>query len=164
MKILDAGCGTAKVEDAIGIDRFRLPGVNIVYDLNRVPWPFKDESFDEIYLNDIIEHLTDTIKIMEECYRLLKNGGELHIRVVYWNHRYAFSDPTHVIFFSETSFDFFTGKRRNYYSKAKFEIDTFEYIYDSTAKRLFLSKKLMNYLSHFLCNIKQGMKITLIKK
>lgn len=165
MKKLDVGCGTAKVKGAIGIDRVKLPGVDIIQDLNKFPWPFKDESFDEIYMNDIIEHLDNTIKIMEECHRLLKSQGKLFIRVVYWNHRYAFSDPTHVHFFSEICFEFFTGKwRRSYYTKVRFKLKKLEYIYDYKAKKIFRSKKLMDFLSYFLCNIKQGMEITLIKE
>ncbi|GAJ05154.1 unnamed protein product, partial [marine sediment metagenome] len=123
MKVLDVGCGTAKVNGAIGIDRVNLPGVDVVHDLNTFPWPFDSESFDAIYMNDIIEHLTDTIRVMEECYRLLKSGGRVYIRVVYWNHKYAFSDPTHVKFFSDISFEFFTGKRRSYYTKARFKLE-----------------------------------------
>jgi len=164
MKILDVGCGTAKVKGSIGIDKVDLPGVDVVHNLNEFPWPFKDENFDEIYMNDIIEHLDDTIKVMEECHRLLKLGGKLHIRVVYWNHRYSFSDPTHVKFFSEITWQFFTGERRSYYTKALFKMEKFEYIYDAKAKKLFRSKKLMNFLSYFLCNIKDGMVVTLVKE
>jgi len=36
-KILDVGCGTAKINGAIGIDRVNLPKVNIVHDLNQFP-------------------------------------------------------------------------------------------------------------------------------
>jgi len=125
MKILYVRCGTAKIKGAIGIDRIKLDGVYIVHDLNKFPWSLKEESFDDIYMNDIIEHLDDTIKVMEECYRLLKPQGRIHIRTAYWNHKYAFSDPTHVRFFSEISFEFFTGKRRNYYTNAKFKLEKF---------------------------------------
>lgn len=163
MKTLDVGCGRAKVKGAIGVDHVKLSGVDVVYDLNDFPWPFEDESFDEIYMNDVLEHLNDTIKVMEEVCRILKPGGKLHIRVVYWNHRYAFSDPTHVNFFSETTFDFFTGKRRSYYTKALFKLEKLEYIYDNKAKKLFRSRKLMDFLSYFICNIRQGMRVTLVK-
>ncbi len=35
MKILDVGCGTAKIKGVIGIDRIKLSGGDIVYDLNK---------------------------------------------------------------------------------------------------------------------------------
>ncbi len=163
MKILDVGCGTNKKDGAIGIDRAELPGVDVVHDLNSYPWPFADDSFDEIYMMDIIEHLDNTIKAMEEVHRLLKKGGKLHIRVVYWNHIYAFSDPTHVRFFSEKSFEFFTGKRRSYYTKAQFKMEKLEFTYDMNSKRIFRKEWLMKILSRYLCNMIDGMEGTLVK-
>jgi ubiquinone/menaquinone biosynthesis C-methylase UbiE len=163
MKILDVGCGTDKIQGAIGLDRVKLEGVDVVHDLNNFPWPFEDESFDEIYMLDVIEHIDNTIKAMEEVHRLLKNGGKLFIRVIYWNHKYAFSDPTHVTFFSEITWEFFTGKRRSYYTKALFKMEKFEYTYDALAMKIFKSKRLVHFLSNFLCNMIDGMRLTLVK-
>ena len=41
--ILDVGCGSAKVEFSIGIDKYPLENVDICHDLNKYPWPI--ESF-----------------------------------------------------------------------------------------------------------------------
>ncbi len=161
--ILDIGCGTDKVQGAVGIDRVKLPGVDVVHDLNKFPYPFKNETFDEVYLLDVIEHLDNVVGVIEECYRLLKPGGKLHIRVVYWNHKYAWSDPTHNRGFSEISFEFFTGKRRSYYTKAHFKDMSISYIYDQRALKIFKSKRLVKLLSKFLCNTIQGMNVILIK-
>ncbi len=163
IKILDVGCGDAKVVGAIGIDCAALPGVDVVHDLTKFPWPFPDEFFDQVYMLNIIEHLPDTIRIMEEVHRLLKKGGMVHIEVVYWNHMHSISDPQHVRFFNEITWEFFTGKRKGYYTKAQYQMESFEYIYDGNAKRIFRCEWLMNKLSYFLCNIKQGMKVVLKK-
>lgn len=159
IQILDVGCGDAKVKGAIGLDCVKLPGVDVVHDLTNYPWPFKDGSFDKVYLNNLIEHLPDTIKVMEEAHRVLKNGGILHIEVVYWNHRHSVSDPQHVSFFNEHTWEFFAGQRKGYYTKAQFKkIISFEWIYDPRNKYFFLGiKPLMNFFGQFLCNIKQGM-------
>jgi len=163
-KILDVGCGDAKVKGAVGIDFIKLPGVDIVHNLNKYPWPFKNEEFDEIYMLNVIEHLPDTISVMEEAHRILKKGGKLYIEVVYWNSRYAVTDPQHVKFFSELTWDFFTGKRKGYYTKAIYKLEKFEFIYDKRSSIIFLSiKPLMRLAAYFLCNIIQGMKVTLIK-
>ena len=164
MNILDIGCGIAKTKNAIGLDCVQLDGVDVVHDLNSFPWPFADESFDLIVMNDVIEHLSDTIKVMEEVYRLLRVNGKVKIRVVYWNHKHAYSDPTHVRFFTEDTWDFFTNNKRAYYSSAQFELGHFEYLYDLGAKRIFHSEKIMKKLSNFFCNIISGMKVELIKK
>ena len=99
----------------------------------------------------------------KEAYRLLKNAGLLHIRVVYWNHKYSFSDPTHVKFFTEIIWEFFTGKRRQYYTKAIFVIEKLEYTYDSLSMKVFRSKRVVKFLFHFLCNMIDGMRITFKK-
>lgn len=163
-KILDVGCGDAKVKGSIGIDSIKLPGVDIVHNLNNYPWPFKKETFDEIYMLNIIEHLPDTIKVMEEVYRILKKGGKVHIVTVYWNHRHSVTDPQHVSFFNELTWDFFTGKRKDYYTKARFKMEKFKFTYDKAASIIFLNiKPLMRLMSYFLCNIIDGMHLTLVK-
>ena len=47
-KILDLGCGRNKVPGAIGLDLFPVPGVDVVHDLEAFPYPFENNSFDEI--------------------------------------------------------------------------------------------------------------------
>ena len=164
MRILDVGCGDEKVKGATGIDCVAMPGVDIVHDLNSYPWPLKNNSFDLIYLNNIIEHLPNPIKFMEEVYRICKKGGKVKIITVYWNHSDSVTDPQHVSFFNEYSWDFFTGKRKGYYTNCRFEIESLELTYDEYAKRMFRSKRLLKRLSRFLCNIIDGMHVTLVKR
>ena len=161
--IVDIGCGDSKVEGAVGVDCVQLPGVDVVCDLMKYPWPFDDDSCDKVYMRNIIEHLPDTIKVMEEVHRILKKGGVVHIEVVYWNHRHSVSDPQHVTFFNEVTWEFFTGARRAYYTSAQFKMRHFEYIYDFRSKRILRFKWLMNLLGYYLCNIKQGMIVELTK-
>jgi 2-polyprenyl-3-methyl-5-hydroxy-6-metoxy-1,4-benzoquinol methylase len=42
-------------------------------------FPYPDQFFDVIHAGEIIEHLYDTDKFIEECYRVLKKGGTLII-------------------------------------------------------------------------------------
>ena len=56
------------------------------------------------------------------------DGAEVHIRVPYWNSRWAWMDPQHVRTFHECTFDFFDPskkycKQRPYYSPARFKIE-----------------------------------------
>lgn len=115
-------------------------------------------------MNDILEHLDDPIKVMWECYRLLKPGGNLFIRVTYWNHKYTFSDPTHKHAFSEITLKFFTGERRSYYMDFKFRDLKIEYIFDPKAiKKFGKNEKKLLEKAYFKCNIIQGMNISLRK-
>jgi SAM-dependent methyltransferase len=158
MRKLDLGCGTAKQEGAIGVDVIPLPGVDVVADLTRFPYPFPDNSFDIIYMLDIVEHLPDTIRVLEEVHRIARSGAAVHIRVVNWNHRYAAMDPTHVKLFTDQSFDFL-GKRkgRSYYTHARFDVVSVRYGYNPTVKRYLRSNRILRFLSDYLCNILQSL-------
>lgn len=161
--ILDVGCGSDKTAGAIGIDKIQLPGVDIVHDLDLIPWPLAKESFDEIYMLDVIEHMQDVVAVINECYRLLKKDGKLFIKVVYWNHKYAWSDSTHIRAFSERSFLPFAGQERAYYSSNHFSDIKISYIFDSAIPNILRKKKILVFLSKYLCNIVQGINVTFIK-
>ena len=162
--ILDLGCGLNKQFDAIGVDNVLLDGVDVVHDLNCFPYPFKTNTINDIYLNDVLEHLDDVIDVMRECYRILKSNGILHIRVVHWSHRYSYSDPQHKHYFSEIYWEFFTGKRRPYYMDFQFKDLKLEYIFDQKAIRKYGNdENILLEKSYFKNNIIQGMKIELIK-
>jgi len=125
LKILDLGCGKRKVPGAIGVDRVKVDGVDIVHDLTKFPYPFEDESVDKIYCRHILEHFdVDTRnRAIGELYRILKTRGELEIRVPHAFCIGAYKDPTHKSFFTfETMVYFTTGHFFSYYSKIRFEI------------------------------------------
>ena len=81
----------------IGVDIVKCEGVDVVHDLTKFPYPFKDESVDAIYTCHFQEHLDgeERIKFFNECHRILKPGGKMrHIHPYYKSVR-AVQDPTH---------------------------------------------------------------------
>ena len=127
MEKLNLGAGKDIENDYVNHDIANLEGIDIVHDLNKYPWPWKDSEFSEILCMDILEHLDDFVKAMEEIHRILKKDGEVLIRVPYWNSYCAYADPTHKKGFHELTFRFFDidsqfYKERDYYSNAKFKI------------------------------------------
>jgi hypothetical protein len=58
---LDIACGQAKKEGFIGVDIARLPGVDIVHDLEQFPWPFDDNSIEEARCSHYVEHTKDLL-------------------------------------------------------------------------------------------------------
>jgi SAM-dependent methyltransferase len=131
--ILDLGCGQTKVHGAIGVDSRPLPGVvDICHDLTAYPYPFEDNSADEIYLRHVLEHLPDTLRIVEEVWRILKPGGFLHIHVPHFTGIYAWKDPTHVKCFTSESFEYFGENRYSYYTHARFAVVSTQLRYSMT--------------------------------
>ena len=121
MVILDIGCGHRKAPNSIGVDIKRTQGVDIIADVCRLP--FKDESIDEIICSEVLEHVADLVKAMEEIHRVLKPGGKVMIKVPHVKSLDAFRDPTHKNFFTIATMDYFTdASSYSYYSKAKFRI------------------------------------------
>lgn len=81
LKILDLGCGKKKRPGAIGVDYSDRHNADIIHNLNAFPYPLKDDEFDEIYLDNVLEHLDDPMRVMEEVYRVSKPGGQVKVIV-----------------------------------------------------------------------------------
>jgi SAM-dependent methyltransferase len=132
---LEIGCGRTKAPGFVGMDRVALPEVDIVHELETFPWPMPnshdpipDSSISEIRASHVLEHVRDLNGVLEEACRILEPGGLFRIVVPYYRHEGAFSDPTHVRFFTERTFSYFTdGEPLNYYSKARFKIVSMKY-------------------------------------
>jgi SAM-dependent methyltransferase len=94
---LDLGCGTNKKEGFIGVDSRAFDGVDVVCDLAKTPWPWADNSVDEVHCSHFVEHLTaeERIVFVNELYRVLKPGAGALIVVPHWNSHRAYGDLTH---------------------------------------------------------------------
>ncbi len=80
---------------------------NLRHDLNN-GIPLADNSVGVIWASHIIEHLNDKHKIMAEMHRVLADGGWLFIQVPSTDGRGAFQDPTHVSYWNENCFWYYT--------------------------------------------------------
>jgi SAM-dependent methyltransferase len=123
-KVLHIGPGKKVLKGATSIDILELPGVQVVHDLDCVPWPFADNSFDLIYAHNVFEHLSDQVAIMEEMWRLLKPKGRIVIAVPHFRCVDAFTDSTHKHFFTAKSLDYFiagAGLARYEYTGKRFK-------------------------------------------
>ncbi len=92
---LDIGCGLKKHKGYIGIDKRRLPTVDIVLDLDKQKLPFPDNSVEEVLLYHVLEHLESPYKVMKEVIRVCRKGAIIKVRVPYQYHPNAFLDPEH---------------------------------------------------------------------
>ncbi|MEE9448697.1 MAG: hypothetical protein V3V72_01500 [Ignavibacteriaceae bacterium] len=117
-KKLEVGCGDHKREGYIGMDIVPLAGVDVVHDMNKIPWPFAQSEFDEIVFDDVLEHSNNFLGIIEEIYRVSKNSCIIKISVPHFSSDNMYSDPTHTTFFSSRSFNYFDkslGYKHDFY-------------------------------------------------
>lgn len=90
---------------------------DVVWDLNVCPWPFEDNSFDEIHGYEILEHLGQQGDAKSffahfwEIYRILKPLGYLAGSVPLWDSMWAWGDPSHRRVITEGSFAYLDQTR-----------------------------------------------------
>lgn len=106
---LDLGSAHNKPEGYIGIDIKGAPGVDVVCDLSG-GIPFEDNSVGVLRVFDFLEHFQDKVFIFNEMYRVLAHGGIILSETPSTDGRGAFQDPTHIAFYNENSFWYFTNE------------------------------------------------------
>lgn len=120
---LDLGCGQNIREGFEGVDLYAKEAKHKV-DLFSFPWPWADNSVDEINSSHFIEHIPMTyvckthgheavpclgnpdlfFAFFDECWRILKPNGKMHIVCPAVRSERAFQDPTHRRFIAQATF------------------------------------------------------------
>lgn len=97
---LNLGCGNRKIEGFHNVDSAVACAPDQVVDLEVFPWPWEDNSVEEIMLNHVLEHLGQEtsvyLRVIKEIYRVCKHDSMVHIRVPHPRHDNYLTDPTHV--------------------------------------------------------------------
>lgn len=121
---LDLACGETPHEGFEGVD-FYAPSAKHKVDLTVYPWPWNDNSVEEIFCSHYCEHVPmeyvqhgDRKKdalcaFFDECYRILKPGAMMKVIVPNARSNRAFQDPTHRRFFVAESFLYFNREWRD---------------------------------------------------
>ena len=91
---LDLGCGPKKKTGFIGVDRLAMPGVDTIVDLRVTPWPWPDNSIDQVHCAHFVEHLTgeERIAFFNELDRVMKPGATAKIITPDWSNANAYGD------------------------------------------------------------------------
>ena len=108
LKALDLGAAHNKPDGYLGVDQYPGDGVDIVADISQgIDLP--DSSVGVIRAVDFLEHVPAKVDLFNEVYRLLAHGGMLLSLTPSTDGRGAFQDPTHVAYYNENSFWYFTN-------------------------------------------------------
>jgi hypothetical protein len=105
---LNLGCGFDKKEGFTNIDITKDVNPDVVWDLTKTPYPFKNNSITQIYAKDVLEHIPrdKLLIVLEEWYRISKPNAIWEIIVPFYNTRLANANILHFGGFDFTSFDF----------------------------------------------------------
>ena len=105
---LHLGCGPVILPGYVNVDHIKMPGVDVVMDLEHPPYPFKDNSVDEVYARHTFEHIENLLPMMEELHRICAPGAKIRITVPYFASPAYARDPTHKRKFNIDTFAFFS--------------------------------------------------------
>lgn len=126
-RILHLGAGRTPIPGATAVDVNVETQPDVVWDLDRTPWPFDDSIFDGVVAFSVLEHLENFLGAMAEVHRVSKGGAVISILVPHFSSGAAFADPTHRQHLSVRSCDYFilgTSLERQYgfYVPFRFEL------------------------------------------
>lgn len=131
LKALDMGAAHGKPDGYLGVDM--RDGADIVCKLPD-PLPLPDNSVGVIRASDFLEHVPDKVAVINELYRVLAPGGILLSNTPSTDGRGAFQDPTHVAFYNENSFWYYTDENLRKYVpeiEAKFQVSRLRTLFPS---------------------------------
>ncbi|PQP33286.1 hypothetical protein C6A36_00040 [Desulfobacteraceae bacterium SEEP-SAG10] len=166
-KYLNFGCGL-KIKNATGwinADIQSGKGIDVSFDFNKFPYPFKDNSFKYIIADNVLEHLIDPIAVVNELWRIADSESLIHVIVPYWNAKCAYNDVTHLHFFNERAVELLFDVNTSYLQDVNKKFEILELILVPSNKCKFLPSVIRNSLSVYLCNIIRAIdvKVSVIK-
>jgi len=118
---LNLGCGNKRKEGFIGVDKFQCDAVDQLADLNK-PLPFDESSIEEIWMDNVIEHVQDIPAIMAEVYRICENDAKVTILTPHFSSLSSWVDPTHLHHLSYFSMDHFERQKVSHYTGGGFKV------------------------------------------
>ena len=154
--IIDLGAGPRRYPGSFGLDILLRDGVDVVCNFEQ-GIPLKSDCADIVYSGHVLEHIRNFIPLMEEIYRLCKPGAEVCISVPYFASRGAFTDPTHVNYFTEDTWQHFEPP--TYGVKTNFRIERIDFSMRKPFR--WFPRYFQKRFRRYLWNVCEGITVTL---
>jgi SAM-dependent methyltransferase len=113
---LNLGCGSDIRPGYINVDRVPHSGVDLVHDLDVVPYPWTENSVCEVLMRHSLEHVHDVTAVMNELWRILVPGGIVRIIVPHFTSCQALTHPEHRHAFSYNTLRAYTREAEEPYT------------------------------------------------
>ncbi|MBF7730514.1 class I SAM-dependent methyltransferase [Pseudomonas sp. N040] len=163
--VLEIGAGPVKREGVTTLDFNPSVSPDILHDLDILPWPISDSCFDAVYMFSVIEHVSNPLRVIEECHRILKPNGKLFLLTPHFSSTSSYTDLSHKWHFSSQSFDYFVNGTPihadyGFYSKSRFKIDkkiiSLHGVFNFFPFLQWLANKNINFWEDYFCFIIRG--------
>ena len=105
MKKLNFGCGRDVKKGWDNADGQKGKGV-ISFNFDKFPYPIKANTYNYIFVNNVLEHLQDPDKVLDELWRISKPGAKIEIWVPHYTNKGAYDRLDHKHYFNETCFEY----------------------------------------------------------
>lgn len=96
--------------DFVNLDGQRLPGVDVLcwIDPFRPRLPFRDDAFEGIWADNAVEHFADTNRLVQEMWRVSRDGARWYVLTPGWRDPNSWNDPTHLSHWGAEILQFYT--------------------------------------------------------
>ena len=144
MKNLNLGAGLDIRKDFDNQDYKKFKGINLVFDLGKFPYPVKNNTYDFILCNHIIEHIEEIFPLFNELHRISKPNAIIKIEVPHYSTSFAFTQIDHKHYFGLDSLSIL--EKSDFQNKSKH----FSVVSQRILWRGEKSSKIMRSLSKFI--------------
>jgi hypothetical protein len=146
---LNLGCGFKKLNDHWNVDIEAKCNPDQVWDLEQFPWPWEDSFFDRLNADNILEHLGQDpkvfTKVMQEMYRISKDGAEWYINIPHHRSDTYFDDYTHVRMLTPKTFALFDQAGNVDSIKRKYSDSAFGILHDIDIEIVDVNYEIVQY-------------------
>jgi len=113
---LDIGCGNNRQEGFVTLDRSKECKPDIIWDIQKFPYPIPKEACHMVLMSHIWEHIEPKFRVdvLNEVWRICRKGGQVLISTPYYLSFWASQDPTHYPCANEATFTYFDPRYELY--------------------------------------------------
>ena len=110
MKELNLGAGPDIREGFDNQDYKKFRGINLVFNLESKKWPIKDNTYDFVLCNHVVEHIKGIFEFFNEIHRICKPNAMIKIEVPHYSTNFAFTQIDHKHYFGLDSLTILESK------------------------------------------------------
>lgn len=140
---LNLGCGNKRKEGFLGVDKFECEAVDKYADIDQL-LPFETNTVEEVWMDNIIEHVKDISALMSELHRICKPDAKITVLTPHFTSLSSWIDPTHLHHLSFFSMDHFEKNAVSHYTGGGFKVET---------RKLSFSGGLMGLMGRLIFNL-----------